>query len=171
MEQPHVPVSGRVNRDAIKTILLTGISVGIIDGLAAMILTLARSGRSPVIVFQYIASGILGNAAFTDGGAATLLGVFCHFFISLTWSAVFFFLHPAISAFMRGKVEKSILYGIVIWAIMNLLVLPASAVDQGPFTASKILIGAGILIVAAGLPMAYSFDRHYVSRRDKQRWN
>ncbi|HET7178955.1 MAG TPA: hypothetical protein VFI14_04485 [Chryseosolibacter sp.] len=168
MEQPHVPVSVRVNRDAIKTILLTGISVGIIDGLAAMILTFARSGRSPVIVFQYIASGILGDAAFSDGFAATLLGVFCHFFIALTWSAVFFFLHPTISAFMKGKVEKSILYAIVIWTIMNLLVLPASAVDQGPVTASKILIGAGILVVAAGLPIAYSFDRHYGLRRGKE---
>jgi hypothetical protein len=127
-------------------------------------LTLARSGRSPLIVFQYIASGILGDAAFSGGMASVILGIACHFFIALTWSAVFFFLQPATCRFIKGTAGKSILYGVIIWIIMNLVVRPLSAVDQGPFTATKIFTGAGILIVAAGLPMAFLFDRYYTGR-------
>lgn len=164
MRQPYTFLSDRPKKDALRTILLTGIWVGVIDGLAAVGLTLARSGRSPVIVFQYIASGILGEAAFSAGLAAVLLGVVCHFVIALTWSAIFFLLHPAISTFMKGTTEKSLLYGILIWTVMNLVVLPLSAVERGPFTTMNILTGTGILIVAAGLPMAYRFDRYYAPK-------
>jgi hypothetical protein len=164
MREPHPPSSGRVKQGALETIVVTGICVGIIDGVAAVALTMARSGRSPLIVFQYIASGILGNAAFSGGMASVILGMACHFFIALSWSAVFFFLQPATSRFIKGKVGKSILYGVIIWIVMNLLVLPLSAVDQGTFRATKIFTGAGILIVAAGLPMAYFFDRYYIAR-------
>lgn len=167
MGQPYPPSPGRVKKGALETIVLAGICVGIIDGLAAVALTVARSGRSPLIVFQYIASGILGNAAFSEGMASVILGMACHFFIALTWSAVFFFLQPATSRFMKGKAGTSILYGVIIWIVMNLIVLPLSAVEQGPFTATKIFTGAGILIVAAGLPMAYFFDRYYIARNGR----
>jgi hypothetical protein len=45
---------------AFETILYGGMTVGILDGLAAVISAGLRSGLGPIRVFQYIASGLLG---------------------------------------------------------------------------------------------------------------
>ena len=148
-------------RRAAKTILLTGLMVGVADGLAAIVLTLATSGRSPFVVFQYIASGLMGATAFSGGMTTVAIGILCHFFIALTWSAVFFLFDPFISAFARARITRSILYGTVIWVIMNLIVLPASLVQRGPFQLSRALTGAIILMFAAGWPIAFMLDRYY----------
>lgn len=50
------------------------------------------------------------------------------------------------------------------WTMMNLVVLPLSAVDQGSFTPGKVLTGSIILVVAAGLPITYRFDRYYAPK-------
>ena len=163
MPQPHQNTARPAGRGALRTIAITGACVGVIDGLAAIALTLI-SGRPPLLVFQYIASALLGPAAFSGGAASGILGAFCHFFIALTWSAVIFMLHPLISRLAKGKVAKSILYGIVIWSVMNLVVLPISLVTQGPFTLGRVFTGAAVLVVAAGWPMVWSFDRYFVGR-------
>lgn len=148
-------------RRAAKTILLTGFLVGTADGLAAIALTLATSGRSPVIVFQYIASGLMGAAAFSGGMTTAGVGILCHYFIALTWSAVFFLFHPFVTAFVRARLVRSVLYGTIIWVIMNLIVLPASLVQRGPFQAGRALTGAIILMLAVGWPIAFMSDRYY----------
>ncbi len=155
-----VPPGHSVKRAA-KTILLTGLIVAIIDGLAAIVLTLAASGRSPAVVFQYIASGLIGQAAFSGGTTTVIVGVLCHFFIAMTWSATFFLLHPFVSSFVPGKMAKSILYGIIIWTMMNLVILPASLVQRGPFNLKKALTGSITLVLAAGVPIAIRLDQYY----------
>jgi hypothetical protein len=161
MPQPHQNSSSSAARGAFSTIATTGILVGVIDGLAALALTLAYH-HPPLSGFQYIASALLGPEAFSNGIASALFGLLCHFFIALTWSAMIFMAHPRISKVIRGKVAKSILYGLVIWSIMNLVILPITLVAQGPLTLTRILTGIAILIVAAGAPIAWSFDRYFL---------
>jgi hypothetical protein len=148
-------------KGALKTILLTGIIVGTLDGLAAVILTYGYYDRPPFAVFKYIASGLLGQSAFSGGVLTIVLGVACHFLIAITWTSALFFVHPTISAVLRNKVTKSIFYGSVIWLVMNLVVLPLSRVPPGTIGINQIITGVLILIVAAGIPLAISFDRYY----------
>jgi hypothetical protein len=70
-------------------------------------------------------------------------------------------LHPTISAVLRNKVTKSIFYGSLIWIVMNLVVLPLSRVPGGTIGLNQVVTGASILIVAAGVPLAISFDRYF----------
>ena len=163
MPRPLQNTTRSAGRGALSTIAITGILVGVIDGLAAVALTLAYH-RPPLSGFQYIASALLGPEAFSKGVASALFGLLCHFFIALTWSAVIFTVHPLISKVIRGKVAKSVLYGLVIWSMMNLVILPITLVTQGPLTLTRIFTGAAILVVAAGAPIAWNFDRYLLRR-------
>jgi len=138
--------------------------VAVIDGLAAIAITFFMHGRSPIIVFQYIASGLLGSSAFSGGLLTALIGVLCHFFIATVWTIIFFLLHRTFSRILPNKAIKAVVYGILIWAGMNLIVLPLSQVRTGTPGALQIAIGIAALIVAVGLPMAYRFDRYYFKK-------
>jgi hypothetical protein len=48
---------------------------------------------------------------------------------------------------------------------MNLVILPMSHVTQRPFDVNAMAIGIAILIVAAGAPIVYMFDRMYQKTR------
>lgn len=149
-----------LNKGALKTILLSAFILGVADGLAAIVLTWLN-GRPPIIVFQYIASGVLGPTAFAGGLWSVSLGVIAHFFIALAWTVIFFILHPACSLYVHNKILKSVVYGLLIWAIMNMIILPLSRVPSGEININQALTGIAILIVAAGIPLAFSFDRYF----------
>lgn len=63
-------------------LVITACIVAIIDGVAAVMITFALYGRSPVSVFQYIASGLLGSPAFSGGLSTAFVGLIFHFFIA-----------------------------------------------------------------------------------------
>ncbi len=42
------------------------------------------------MVFQYIASGLIGTSSFQLGGKSIALGVVLHYAIALTWTFVFY---------------------------------------------------------------------------------
>lgn len=71
------------------TIVLGGLAVGVLDGLAAT-MNAGLRGTSPVRVFQYISSGLLGPASFNRGFTTFLLGVLLHFLIAFTVAAVYY---------------------------------------------------------------------------------
>jgi hypothetical protein len=148
-------------KNALKTILITGLIVGALDGFAAVLLTYGFYDRPPFAVFKYIASGLLGQSAFSGGPLTITFGVACHFFIALMWTFALFFLHPTISTVLRNKATKSIFYGSVIWIVMNLIVLPLSRVPAGSISINQVITGVSILIVAAGVPLAISFDKYF----------
>jgi len=86
--------TARGNKGALKTALITACIVAVVDGLAAIVVTWTLHGRSPLLVFRYIASGLLGTAAFSGGLSPAVIGVICHFFISLVWTTIFLFRPP-----------------------------------------------------------------------------
>ena len=165
MDVPYFFQPMRGNKGALKTIFVTACIVAVVDGLAAVGITLALSSSSPVRVFQYIASGLLGTSAFSGGLFTAAIGLICHFFIALVWTTLFFIFHRQVSNLLPQKFLKSILYGIIIWTGMNLIVVPLSRVPSGGSQdITRILIGIITLILAAGLPMAHRFDQYYLSR-------
>ena len=142
-------------------ILWTACIVAVADGLAAVALTFFLNHRPPIIVFQFIASGLLGPASFSGGIATALLGVLLHFLIALIWCTFFFVIHKRLWRMVPSRILRSVIYGILIWTAMNLIVLPLSQVPLGPRDVSGVLTGMTALILAAGIPMAYVFDRHF----------
>src|SRR6478609_4165971 len=112
-------------KNLISTLLGAGILVGILDGLAAVIQTLVNNGNL-VKTFQFIASGIFGTSAFSGGNTMVALGVLFHFCIAFIWTLIFFFLYPRLKLNSLNWVITGILYGLVVWAGMNFVVLRLS---------------------------------------------
>jgi hypothetical protein len=55
-------------------------------------------------------------------------------------------------------------YGIFVWIVMNLVVLPMTALSPGPIKLYPAVIGASILVAMIGLPIAYAAHRYDLSR-------
>lgn len=75
-----------------------------------------------ILVWQYIASGVLGNAAFEGGIATALLGVFFHLIISFVIAGVFILGADRIPLLRRYAIVGSLLYGFGVFIVMNLIV-------------------------------------------------
>src|SRR5207244_13591412 len=71
------------------TILWIGLFAGTLDIADNLIFNQLR-GITPRMVFQYIASGLIGMKAFQSGFASVALGVAIHYAIAVTWTAVFY---------------------------------------------------------------------------------
>lgn len=112
-------------------ILGIGLIAGTLDITDALIFSHFR-GATPVIVFQYIASGLIGTKSFQLGWTSVALGVAIHYFIALTWTAVFYFASRKFPILLRHPVLSGLLYGVAVYLFMNLVALPLSRVRLAP---------------------------------------
>ncbi|WP_342115490.1 hypothetical protein [Pseudoduganella sp. OTU4001] len=107
--------------------ILTG---GALGGLLDIIFAISFAGYNglpPERLLQVVASGALGQAAFTGGGAAAAFGLACHFALSLVWMALFFFAARRVPALARKPLPAAVGYGVLVFLVMRLVVLPLSA--------------------------------------------
>ena len=141
-----------------KAILFTGLLVGTLDMLAAVTVYQTSPGQ----IFKFIASGAFGaGRAFSGGSIMVVWGVAFHYAIAFAWTIGFFFVYPWLPMLWRNKYLTGVLYGIFIWSIMNLIVIPLSAIPANTFHLTSAAIAASILIVAVGLPIAFLAHRYY----------
>ncbi|WP_316843232.1 hypothetical protein [Pedobacter psychrodurus] len=143
---------------SIKRILLTTLIAGTLDGLAAVIFL----GKMNFMgVFQYIASAIFGKEAFTGGIETALIGLALHYFIAFSFTLVFAIASTKTSVLRQHIILSGIIYGIVVWAIMNLLVVPLTKIPGVPFNYERAILNAVILIFCIGLPISYLTARKF----------
>ena len=128
-------------------------AVGILDGLAAVV-TAAVRGISPDRVFQYIASGILGRAAFEGGAATIALGLLLHFIVALGAASVFVLAARSIPFLNRYPLVSGPIYGIIVYFFMSEVVSALSNVSRQPRTLTATATGILIHIFFVGLPIA-----------------
>jgi hypothetical protein len=107
-----------------------------------------------------IAAGLLGRRAFQGGAGTYALGVFLHFFIACSAAAVYY----AASRKLRFMTEYPLVCGLVFGAaveeVMNLVVLPLSALHaRGPYTLHDLILGLLVHMVVVGLPISFSVRR------------
>lgn len=143
-----------------KTILKAALLVGTLDITAACTQVYLRTGQSsikPVLLF--VASGLLGKAAYNNGDTMMLVGLLVHYCVATAFT-IFFFLTLAKTDFAKQqRLLTGILYGAFVWVVMNLLVLPLTAASPLKRTTSSIAIGAGILMLCIGIPLAFLANR------------
>jgi hypothetical protein len=143
---------------AFNAIVYGGLAVGVLDGLAAVILTI-YFGRSVSVMFQYIASGLIGRASFQGGWATVLLGVSLHFLIAFIWTAIYFGASLKLPALIRRALICGPIYGLVVYFAMQRIVLPLSAVQSPPFSFAGMMRGIIVHILCVGLPIALLAQR------------
>ena len=153
----------------LKTILLTGLLVGTLDGAAAVASFLLHTGGNPTRIFVYIASGVFGRDAFTAGNSMLWWGLVFHYFIATSWTALFFLMHQRYEFLSKSRVWNGIGYGFAIWLVMNLVVLPLSNVPALRRDPARVVEGVVILIVMVGLPVSFISSKYYRRTNVKNR--
>lgn len=110
-------------KGASKAIVYGGLAAGTIDiGSACLI-----NWLSPVVILHSIASGMLGRGAFYDGASSAILGLFLQWGMALIIAAIFVAAAGPLPWLVRRWIAAGLLYGFVIFVVMNYLVLPLSA--------------------------------------------
>jgi len=138
-----------------KRVLLGGLVVGGLDLLDAIVFFGLRNGVPPVRIFQSIAAGVQGRAAFSGGVPSAALGICLHFFIAFTIVGVYFVASRYLPALVRHWVVCGILYGIAVYFFMNDVVIPLSATTRGAFAWPVFVNGLAIHMLGVGLPAAW----------------
>jgi len=152
-------------RKLIPSIITTGLVAGTMDGLAAIINFSINGGKHPEIIFKYIASGAIGENAFSGGTGSTLLGVMFHYLITFCWTILFFWVYPKIKGLAENKLLAALQYGIFVWVVMNLFVVPISQISKETINISKGRIELLILILCIGLPISLMANKHYLYKK------
>lgn len=143
-------------------IIQAGLIAGTLDILSAFIYYYIKSGKTNfLVIFKFIASGIFGKAA-GDGGAIMILaGFFLHYTIAFAFTIFFFWLYPKVNVLSKNRVVTAIVYGLFVWAIMNLVVVPLSNTVHRPFNIANAITNMCILIVCIGLPLSFIAKAFY----------
>jgi hypothetical protein len=176
-------------QDMFRTLSLTALLAGTLDMSAAIVQVYFMYGHGsnlkpgpdntpqPVSFLTYlthggpdricksIASGIFGSEATSGGVLMAAWGLVIHFMIAFLFTAFLFLIYPVIAKAIKNKFIIAILYGLFIWAVMNLIVVPLSISHKLPSIAWKTLIDEGILTCMIGLPVALIAHRYYSRKR------
>ena len=113
--------------------VIGGLIIGILHVLAQVGIVYGLILKSPFISsLQYLASGAIGNAAFTGGLATGLLGVILEFIITIIIAGIFILSADRIPLLRRHVIIGSLLYGFGVFIVMNFIVLPLSAAPPLP---------------------------------------
>ena len=68
----------------------------------------------------------------------------------------------------KSIVATAIVYGVFIYVVMNMVVLPLTRIPAITFHLDKALLATGILIVAIGLPLSFFARKFYRDRLEHQ---
>jgi hypothetical protein len=156
-------------RSLLRPIVLGGLIIGIADAIIYhWFVSSLLAGYPLITVYQYLASGALGEAAFAGGIATAVLGLFFHFIVSFIVAAVFILSADRIPLLRRYPIASGLLYGFGVFLVMNLLVLPLSAAPPlPPPTAPQIIIMILDHILVIGLPLGILVRRDARSASDR----
>jgi uncharacterized membrane protein YagU involved in acid resistance len=108
---------------------------GLLDIVYAIVLWGFILGGSPVKILQSIASGLLGKEAAYDGGTGTaILGLALHFFIAFLMALTYVLASRKLPVLTTRPLLMGFLYGFVLFAAMNFVIVPLSAIGWRDMT-------------------------------------
>ncbi|WP_394750984.1 DUF1440 domain-containing protein [Spongiimicrobium salis] len=139
---------------SIKTLLWSGLIAGILDAIAGVIVYYFYFDLNPLQVLQFIAAGVYGPEAINGGISMILAGLFFHFLIAYVVAIIYFFAHSTLAVLRGNVIVIGLFYGLGIWLVMNLLILPYTNIPKSPFDLGLALIGIAWHMVLVGLPIA-----------------
>lgn len=111
----------------IKNIIKLGLIIGIVDILLAFTHAYIFNGAYPIKVLQFVASGALGRDAFTGGITSAGYGLLFHMLIAMCWTSLFYVLYENVAMFLKNRFPFGLSFGLFIWLVMNLIIVPLSS--------------------------------------------
>jgi hypothetical protein len=144
----------------------TALLAGTLDAVAASIQYYLNTGNNPAQVFRYIASAVFGTATTSQQLYSwAACGLLLHYLIALLFTLFFFLAFKSITQILTNKFLTGIVYGLFVWAVMNLAVVPLSFGKPIAVTFPKAAIAALILIAAIGIPVSLLANRYYSKQK------
>ena len=140
--------------------LVAGLAGGALDFAAASIVyPIAYPGLKVMRIWQSVAEGALGAAAYDGGLATALLGAALHFVIALCAGLVLAAVMSRAAIFRRLWPVSGAVYGVAMYYFMQLIVLPLSKAGAAAPSAKALAIGLAIHIFVFGLGSAFAANR------------
>ena len=140
-------------RSALLAIAAGGLIAGAVDLTQAMILF---GADIPLV----IAAGLLGREAFHGGAGTYVLGILLHFFIACSAAATYYAASRKLGFLKEHPLVCGLFFGGAVQEVMNLVVLPLSALhSRGPYKLHDLILGLLVHMVVIGLPISYSVRR------------
>ena len=132
-------------------ILLGGTIAATIDIGAACLI----NDRSVPFILHTIAGGILGSRTYAGGNATALLGLALQELMGVLIAAIYVGAARLLPLLARRWMSAGLLYGVVIFFVMNYLVVPLSAwKHHAHFSASKFMLNMAAMLLF-GVIVAY----------------
>jgi len=133
----------------VPAILVGGLIAGAFDLIAAY---LSFGWNVP----RGIASGLLGPSARQGGLGVYILGIALHFFIALSAAAVYYAVSRRLTFMVEHPLVCGMFFGIALFLVMNLIVLPLSAIHfSGPYSLRGLIQGILVHMTIIGVPISY----------------
>lgn len=140
-------------RSALRAIAAGGLIAGTLDLLQACILF---GWDIPLV----ISGGLLGRRAFHGGAATYILGVLLHYFIACSAAATYYAASRKLPFLKEYPIVCGLFFGAAVQEVMNLFVLPLSALhSRGPYSLHDLILGLLVHMVVIGLPISFSVRR------------
>jgi hypothetical protein len=154
----------------LKTILIAGFLVGVLDATAAMVHSYFWHHVSPERVWKYVATGLAGPSALSGGAGMVVLGLVSHFLVAFSFTIILFYIYPLVMRLKLHPFITGILWGLVVWNVMHWIVTPLSGVPprKTPFDFNQALPQFLIHMFIVGLPMTLVIDRYYSKKRARR---
>jgi uncharacterized protein YacL len=114
-------------------VLVGGLILGTADLSFASLFWKIGYGVPATRVMQSVARGVLGTASFEGGVPTALLGALLHYTIAVSMAATYYLVSRKLDVLTRRPIPCGVAYGVLLYLIMNLVVLPLSAVGMPKF--------------------------------------
>ena len=139
--------------NALLAIAVGGLVAGTLDLIQACILF---GWKVPLV----IAGGLLGPSAFHGGAGIYVLGVVLHFFIALSAATIYYAASRKLTFLTEHPLVCGLFFGMAVELVMNLIVLPLSALHAGgPYKLHDLIQGLVVHMIVVGLPISFSVRR------------
>jgi hypothetical protein len=107
-----------------------------------------------------IAAGLIGGLALRGGALVWILGVLLHYFIAFSAATIYCLASRRLQFLYDHFLVCGLFYGIAVFLVMNLIVLPLCAFHfAGPYQLRGLLQGLIIHMLFIGLPISYSLRK------------
>jgi uncharacterized membrane protein YagU involved in acid resistance len=136
-------------------LIAAALVVGVIDIVNARVYWNLRAGAEPVAILQSVAAGLLGKAAFAGGAGTAALGLLLHLAIMCAMAAAYGLAARRWAWMLERPVAAGVGYGLLTWAVMNVVVVPLSRAGSPPFILSWFVDGLLVHVLLVGLVFAF----------------
>jgi hypothetical protein len=145
--------AGEPGLSFVRAWVYAGLTIAVVD-IADALIFYGMRGVAPHLIFQSIASGLLGRAAFSGGLGTEVLGGAIHLCIALTIAFVYLAASTRLRTLAQWPWVWGPVYGLAVWFVMYHLVLPHSGANPGAQKLAVVADEIGIHLFGVGLPAA-----------------